>query len=214
MNRNLRPLSAIAAAVLAALALAACERRDAAEPKAGSRATVPMQGPGAPTAGGPPAAAPIVANEADRKFATQAASAGLAEVEITRHTMEKASSAEVKQLAEHLNKDHAQANEELARIAATKGMNLPAAPGADKRTQVDQLTALSGAELDRAVLEQLAESHRASIKLFEEEASAGSDADLKAFAEKTLPTLREHLKMVEGTKAAAGEQPVPQVAKQ
>ena len=64
--------------------------------------------------------------------------------------------------------------------------------------------ALTGAELDRTVPAKLEQSHRASIKLFAREASEGSDPELKAFAAKTLPTLREHLKMVESTHAAAG----------
>jgi putative membrane protein len=61
----------------------------------------------------------------------------------------------------------------------------------------------SGWPASRAVVDKLTESHRDSIKLFEQQAATGTDGDLKAFAEKTLPTLREHLKMVEGAKPAA-----------
>jgi putative membrane protein len=42
--------------------------------------------------------------------------------------------------------------------------------------------------------------------LFEREAKSGKDAELKAFAEKTLPTLKDHLSMVRDlkTKLAKG----------
>ena len=100
---------------------------------------------------------------------------------------------------------YSQANQELARIASMKSIPVPAAPEGEKRVEVEQINALSGAELDRTVLAKLDESHRASIKLFEREASEGSNPELKAFAAKTLPTLREHLKMVESTHAAAGD---------
>ena len=131
----------------------------------------------------------------------------MAEVEITQHTMEKGASADVKIMAEHLRREHAEANQELMRIAATKGITLPAGPSPDQRAEVDKLRGLSARSFG-TVVDKLAESHRESIKLFEHQAADGADADLKVFAEKTLPTLREHLTMVEGTKsAAAGEAP-------
>jgi putative membrane protein len=48
--------------------------------------------------------------------------------------------------------------------------------------------------------------HEKTIALFEREAKSGKDAELKAFAEKTLPTLKEHLSMVRDlkTKLAKG----------
>jgi putative membrane protein len=37
--------------------------------------------------------------------------------------------------------------------------------------------------------------HEDAVALFKNEASAGSDAGLKTFAQQTLPTLEEHLRM-------------------
>jgi putative membrane protein len=37
--------------------------------------------------------------------------------------------------------------------------------------------------------------HEKAVKLFMTEANEGRDADIKAFASKTLPTLQEHLQM-------------------
>ena len=204
----------VAAAVLVAGALAACDRRqEVPRPKtepSGAATTPSAPAAAAPAAGAPAdrtaASAPAATvAEGDRAFVETAASAGLAEVAITQHTMDKAASGDVKKLAEHLNKDHSQANEELTRIASAKGIPVPASPESEKQADVNLLSALSGAELDRMVLAKLDQSHRASIKLFEREASEGSDPELKAFAAKTLPTLREHLKMVESAHAATGD---------
>ena len=117
--------------------------------------------------------------------------------------IDKTASANVKKLAEHLYKEHTEANQELAKLATLKGLTLPAEPDQEKKREIDKVAALTSAELDRTVLGKLAQSHRESIELFEREANEGSDHELKAFATKTLPTLREHLKMVEGTKSAA-----------
>jgi putative membrane protein len=210
---NIRSLYLVAAAVLVAGALAACNRKDEV-PRPKTEASGTVATPTAPAAGAPAdrTAAPAptaTVPEGDRAFVDTAASAGLAEVAITKHTMAKAASDDVRKLAEHLNKDHSQANRELTSIASAKGIPVPAAPEGDKRGEVEQITALSGAELDRTVLQKLEKSHRESIKLFEREASEGSDPELKAFAAKTLPTLREHLKMVESTPVAAGDGGVP-----
>jgi len=216
---NTRTLYLVAAAVLVTGALAACDRREQA-PRPKTEPSGAATTPNAPTTGAPatgaagtgaPAdrtAAPtptVTIAEGDRAFVETAASAGLAEVAITKHAMDKAASGDVKKLAEHLNKDHSQANQELARIASAKGIPVPVSPESEKRAEVEQVSALSGAELDRTVLTKLDQSHRASIKLFEREASEGSDPELKAFAAKTLPTLREHLKMVESAHAATGD---------
>ena len=47
---------------------------------------------------------------------------------------------------------------------------------------------------------QMVADHKATIALFETEAKSGGDADLKAFAAKTLPALQEHLKMAQALK--------------
>ena len=200
-----------ASAVIVAAALVGCDRREEVPRPKTASTEVSTNAPGGsadrpPTAPGAPPAAAVPAG--DKTFAEKAASAGLAEVAITRLVIDKTASANVKKLAEHLYKEHTEANQELAKLATLKGLTLPAEPDQEKKREIDKVAALTSAELDRTVLGKLAQSHRESIELFEREANEGSDHELKAFATKTLPTLREHLKMVEGTKsAAAGEAP-------
>ena len=182
-------------------------------PKTNSPEATAPQAPRTVPSANRPAAGTTGISEGDRKFVAQAVSSGMAAVEITKHTMDKAASAEVQKMAAHLHKDHTHANQELLRIAAQKGMNVPSAPSDDKRAEIDKLQALNGAYLDRAVIDKLAAAHRDSIKRYERQAKDGADADLKAFAAKTVPTLREHLKMVEGIKAAAAEPAPPAPAK-
>lgn len=65
----------------------------------------------------------------------------------------------------------------------------------EHQAAMDRLGKLSGAEFDREYLKMDLNDHKKTIELFEKQARGGRDAELKAFAEKTLPTLREHHQM-------------------
>ena len=57
---------------------------------------------------------------------------------------------------------------------------------------------------DRAYISAMVKDHKEDIAEFEKEASSGSDPNIKAFAAKTLPTLKEHLTMAESTARQVG----------
>jgi putative membrane protein len=63
------------------------------------------------------------------------------------------------------------------------------------RALADQLIRLSGANFDRQFMAHAVKDHEKAVALFESESKNGEDKDLKDWAGKTLPALREHLKM-------------------
>jgi predicted outer membrane protein len=201
-----------------------------------------------------------------------AAMGGMAEVEMGRIALQRASSEAVKQYAQRMIDDHTQANQELMQIAGSKGITLPtdmsttggtnsegaagtakdhtggqntpaaggtsdrSAPGtggstsrsgataegatvsggnrgaantgskdsegtsdtrgmhAKHQAKMSRLSGLSGAEFDREYIMQAGnKDHEEQAKLYQSEASRGSDPELKAFAAKTLPIVQSHL---------------------
>src|SRR5262245_30588756 len=155
----------------------------------------------------------------DAEFAQKAAMGGKHEVDGAKFAANKAQNADLKALAQRLIKDHTAANNELAAIMKTKkiamgntehemarpsdtakdrpaGTEKPAAGGQSDRMkdQGEAWRSASGAAFDRAYADHLVTEHEKTISLFETEANSGQDAELKAFANKTLPTLRDHLK--------------------
>jgi putative membrane protein len=50
---------------------------------------------------------------------------------------------------------------------------------------------------DRAYVGEMVTDHRKNVKAFNQESGRAKDADLKPWVDKTLPTLRDHLQMVE-----------------
>ena len=132
-------------------------------------------------------------NEQDRTFANDAAKGGMMEVMVGNLAAGKATNAKVKSLAEMMVRDHSKANDELKSWATGAAFTLPSAVDDNQKKEHDDLQARSGAEFDRAYADMMVRHHTETIEKFKQQASVGSDSSLKAFAEKTLPTLEHHL---------------------
>lgn len=129
---------------------------------------------------------------ADRDFMTKAAAGGMAEVALGQLGQQKASSDAVKQFAAHMVDDHTKANDQLKSLAMSKGVMLPAGPTSAQKADMSKIESMSGASFDTAFMKQMVADHKKTIALFEKGAKA-PDSDVKMFATKTLPTLKEHL---------------------
>lgn len=136
---------------------------------------------------------------ADSTFANKAAAGGMAEVKLGELAREKASSQAVKDFGQKMINDHTKANDELKSIAGRKGITLPTSLDSKDQSTYDRLAKLNGAEFDKAYMRDMVSDHRTDVNEFKRESEHGTDADLKAFAAKTVPTLEEHLRMAEST---------------
>jgi putative membrane protein len=141
----------------------------------------------------------------DSAFARQAAADSTAEVEHGRLATQNASSADVKQFAQHMVDDHSKANTELKSIASQKQLTIPTELTGKHKAMQDKLSKLKGAEFDKAYMAHMVTAHQQAVSLFEREAKTGKDDELKAWAEKTLPTLQEHLKQARDINAKLGK---------
>ncbi|MFN2453408.1 MAG: DUF4142 domain-containing protein [Pyrinomonadaceae bacterium] len=136
------------------------------------------------------------AMRADAKFVMEAAMGGMAEVEAGRLALQRSSSDAVKQFAQQMIDDHTKANEELMQLASSKGMTPPTTLDAKHMAMMAKMQTLSGAEFDRAYIKQSGvKDHEKNAKVHERESTRGTDADLKAYAAKTLPIVQAHLQM-------------------
>lgn len=132
----------------------------------------------------------------DQKFVTETAMAGLMEVELGRWAAQKGTSPEVKQFGQRMVDDHSKANTELTQLASSKGITLPTQLDEKHQRNVSKISRLTGAEFDKAYSKMMLKDHENAVKDFEKQSTSGDDAEIKAFAGKTLPTLQEHLQMV------------------
>jgi putative membrane protein len=134
-------------------------------------------------------------SSSDKKFLTNAAQGGMAEVQESEAVAGRAENGKVNHFARHMIKDHSQANQKLMSLADSKGVTLPSSPSMMQMHMRNKLTKLQGAELDRAYMAQSVKDHESTISLFEGAAQNAKDPQIRRFAADTLPTLRHHLKM-------------------
>lgn len=151
-------------------------------------------------------AAPFAnASASDTDFVMQAGQAGLAEVALGNDASAMSKTDAVKNFGQRMATDHSGANEKLKAAAASGGFKVPDAPSAEQKATEMKLKAMQGAAFDKAYAAQAVKDHKDAVALFEDEAKTGKDANLKAFAAATLPTLQEHLKMAEDLAASTGK---------
>jgi len=127
----------------------------------------------------------------DRQFAENAAEGGKKEVELGHLAQQHGASDAVKHLGQRIADDHERANRELDSLLGGADVSRTSSPS-DNDSDRRRLEKMSGAAFDRAYVDLMISDHRKDITEFER-ASRSSNEAVRTFAEKTLPTLREHL---------------------
>lgn len=139
----------------------------------------------------------MAVDEGDAKFAVAAANGGMAEVELGTLAQQKAVNTKVKDFGAMMVSDHSKANDEMKALAKSKGLTLPTAIDDKEQKVKDDLSTKSGADFDKAYVSNMIDDHKEDIKEFEDASKNCKDADLKAFAVKTLPVLKMHLDAIQ-----------------
>ena len=120
-------------------------------------------------------------SEKDKTFMKKAAKGGMMEVAMGQVAEQKAQSEDVKSFGKRMVADHGKANDELKSIASKKGFQLPSKEHTVKWTS------------DKAYMDAMVKEHEKDLAEFKEEASSGSDPDVKKFADDTAKMVQEHL---------------------
>lgn len=137
-----------------------------------------------------------VVTGADLAFMNDAAPGGEAEVQLGHLAAERATSSEVKKFGQKMVEDHSKAGAKLKALAQEKKVSLPPGVLPKAKQTKEKLAKLQGAEFDRQYVKTMVEVHEKDVAAFAAFAKNATDADVKAFAAATLPTLQHHLQMV------------------
>jgi putative membrane protein len=123
----------------------------------------------------------------DKTFIKKAAKGGLMEVAMGNMAEQNAKSDDVKSFGKRMVTDHSKANEELKGIAEKKGVTISDKEPTEKWTS------------DKTYMNAMVKDHEKDLSEFREEASKGSDPDVKKFADDTAKVIQEHLDLAKET---------------
>ncbi|MDB6017990.1 MAG: outer membrane protein [Pedosphaera sp.] len=141
-------------------------------------------------------------SDAEAKFIREAFQHGQDEIQLGQLIVQKGQSQAVKNFGQRLIDDHTTINQRLAQIAAQKGVTLPTGLDSGHQKRVDKLANLTGADFDRAVERDAVRDHEKDIRMYEHADKNLQDPDIKAFTERTIPVLQQHLDLAKQLESA------------
>src|SRR5438552_17252663 len=136
-----------------------------------------------------PAAKSSSLSEKDKTFMKKAAKGGMMEVAMGKLAEQNGQSPDVKSFGQRMVTDHSKANDELKKIAAEKNFKLP-----EKQPKGSWRS-------DKAYMDMMLKDHEKDLAEFQQEASSGTDPDVKKFAEDTAKVVQEHLDLAKQTQS-------------
>jgi len=189
-------LSAIAALAIAASSICVTEtvRAQGRDSDAGIGSNPHLRAQSMGQAASSPGTKVVKMSQKDVNFIQKAAGGGAQEVANGKMAEKQAKSAEVKSIATRMVADHTRLNNELTALANRKGVKF----------NTSKAQNLGSGDFDRMYLKWLEEVHRTDIADFERAAKSSDDSELKAWASKNLPTLKQHLAMVQAAEKKSG----------
>jgi putative membrane protein len=131
----------------------------------------------------------------DKEFVKDAAQVERKEVEMGRLGLERAHSPHVQQLARLIHEDHIMANEELMTISRRKGIAIPAT--VHQSGDVSHMEAVGDQDFDQVYVHHIIDSHKEEIQRYQAAAHTLSNPEVRSYAARTLPILKDHVRMAE-----------------
>jgi putative membrane protein len=131
-------------------------------------------------------------------FVKEAATSDMFEIQSSQIAQERGNASE-KSFAATMIKDHQKTSEDLKSMISSGDLKaeLPTALDSSHQSKIDKLKSLKGADFSSRYDGDQLDGHKDAVSLFERYAKGGDNSKLKDWADKTLPTLRHHLKMAQ-----------------
>ncbi|MGC4099470.1 MAG: DUF4142 domain-containing protein [Nitrospira sp.] len=126
-------------------------------------------------------------------FLKTAAQEHQAEIALGQLAIQKAESADVKEFAAKMLQEHQQASLEVQQLAMKEGVTLPKRISDKQKIKLQQLAQLSGRSFDLAYIQYMLQDHTKDVNEFEQTAERLQNQNLKHWAFRTLPVLKQQL---------------------
>jgi putative membrane protein len=141
-------------------------------------------------------------------FVKKATIAGMFEIESSKLAEQKSQDPKVQAFAKMMIDDHTKAADELkAKAQGISGAQMPGQLDMAHQKKMDGLKAASAGKFLKQYKSDQVKGHQEAVALFEGYAAGGDNAELKAWAQQTLPTLQHHLQEAQQLPTSVGSAP-------
>lgn len=138
-------------------------------------------------------------------FLQEVAVGNLLEIRSSEMAKKTSTNAEVRRFADGMIADHQKNMAELKPLAQRNNVVLPTDLTPEKKREVSQLQSMTGSAFDRAYVDLQLKAHQQTVAKFETVGQSLGDTDVRAFVDKSLPVLRNHLTMVSNMQDKMGK---------
>jgi putative membrane protein len=135
-------------------------------------------------------------------FVNKVAISDMFEIQSSQVALSKQPDGDTKPFAEKMVQDHQKTSTELKALVEVSmvKLTLPASMDPEHQKMLNELTLKNGKDFDQSYDQIQVKAHRDAVALFEAYSEGGDNPELKSWAAKTLPDLKEHLAMADKLK--------------
>lgn len=141
------------------------------------------------------AAAARPAAAAKNAFVTGVGQTGLFEIAAGNVALANSGDAGIETYGYLMVTNHKLLDDQLKAIAKEMGFEFPTTMGPANEKVLEELRRLHGAAFNKAYIDHMVEGHIAAVQLFEKEEHAHPATRLSEWAGRSLPMIREHLRL-------------------
>jgi len=136
-------------------------------------------------------------------FAIRAARMDADQIESGRLAYARANDGSVRDFAKTMVVDHTRADGDLRVLARERGWTLPEGADADHRVLFDELEHVASANFDGVYMRAMVSDHVDAVSQLQRYLRTGADADLLAWARRTLVMEQKHQDLAQGASEMA-----------
>jgi len=140
----------------------------------------------------------------DKLFVINTALGNQFEVQLAQAVQQKASSEQVKRIAQQLVQDHQQATDRLQSVAQKLSLQLPQGLTQMKQQELAIFTSLPADQMEKAFIGHMQVDHAKDVTEYRIKSQTAQDENVKQFAAAVLPKLEQHAAMIERAAVAMG----------
>lgn len=131
-------------------------------------------------------------------FVTEAAISDMFEIQSSKLAQEKKNTT-TDEFAKKMVDDHTASSDAIKSMVQSGKVkaDIPASLDSKHQSMLDKLKGMNEEDFEKQYRSDQISGHKDAVDLYKRYAKSGDNADLKAFAEKTLPIVEHHQKMAE-----------------